>query len=137
MKRLSQQRRQAGMSLIEILVATVIFAIGIVGLLSANATAFTTFSDARFRVEAALLADRLISEAWVDRTNVAAYAYAGASSGTTATRIAPWLAEVQRLLPNADAVVQVNGTTLRVTLSWQPPNGGRHQHVAVGTLQDP
>lgn len=125
------------MSLIEVLVATVIFVVGILGLLSANATALSAFSDARFRVDAALLADRLISEAWVDRANVASYAYAGSSSGVTAQRISPWLTDVQRLLPGADATVQVVGNSIRVTVSWQPPNGDRHQHSAVATLQEP
>ncbi|MGZ8814917.1 MAG: type IV pilus modification PilV family protein [Mycobacterium sp.] len=129
------RRRQAGMSLVEVLVATVIFVVGILGLLSANATALSVFSDARFRVDAALLADRLISEAWVDRANVAAYAYAGGN--VTAHRISPWLTDVQRLLPGSDAIVQVVGTSLRVTVSWQTPNGERHQHSAVATLQEP
>ncbi|MGB2816751.1 MAG: prepilin-type N-terminal cleavage/methylation domain-containing protein [Burkholderiaceae bacterium] len=129
------RRLQAGMSLVEVLVATVIFVVGILGLLSANATALSVFSDARFRVDAALLADRLISEAWVDRVNVAAYAYAGGS--VTAHRISPWLTDVQRLLPGSDAIVQVVGTSIRVTVSWQTPNGERHQHSAVATLQEP
>jgi type IV pilus assembly protein PilV len=125
------------MSLVEVLVATVIFAVGILGLLSANATAYSAYADAKFRIDAALLADRLLSEAWVDRANVADYAYAGAASGTTTARIAPWLAEMQRLLPGSDAVVAVAGTAISVTVSWQTPNGDRHQHVAIATLQEP
>jgi type IV pilus assembly protein PilV len=131
----SRKLRQSGMSLVEVLVATVIFAVGILGLLSANAAAFSAYSDARFRVDAALLADRLISEAWVDRANVAAYAYAGGS--TTAHRISPWLQDVQRVLPSSSAIVQVVGTSIQVTVSWQTPRGDRHQHVAIATLQEP
>ena len=44
---------------------------------STHAIAFNSFSDAKHRVDASLLADRLISEIWVDRANVALYAYAG------------------------------------------------------------
>lgn len=132
-----RRSRVRGMSLIEVLVSTVIFAVGILGLLSANATAFTTFSDAKYRVDAALLADRLIGEIWVDRTNVASYAHAGVAHGTAQDRVAPWVAEVQRLLPGADATVTVVGTEVRVTVSWQPPGGDRRQHQAVATLQEP
>lgn len=123
-----------GMSLVEVLVSTVIFAVGILGLLSANATAYSTFSDAKYRVDAALLADRLIGEIWVDRANVAAYAHAG---GAGTDRVAPWLAEVMAILPAADATVAVVGTQVTVIVTWQPSGGDTRQHVAVATLQDP
>lgn len=127
--------RCGGMSLVEVLVSTVIFTIGILGLLSANATAFSTFSDAKHRVDAALLADRLLGEIWVDRANVALYAHV--PNGTTQARIAPWLADVDRLLPEADATVAVVGTQVSVTVTWQPRSGQTHRHVAVATLQEP
>ena len=124
------------MSLTEVLVSTVIFAVGILGLLSANATAFSTFSDAKYRVDAALLADRLIGEIWVDRANVAAYAHAGGSYQVT-DRIAPWMNEVTRTLPASDATVAVVGTQVTVTVTWQPSGTQTRQHVAVATLQEP
>ncbi len=134
-KRTPLRARSLGMSLTEVLVSTVIFAVGILGLLSANATAFTTFSDAKYRVDAALLADRLLGEIWVDRANVAAYAHDPV--GTTQDRVAPWLAEVNRTLPAADATVTVVGTQVSITVGWQPPGAQRRQHVAVATLQEP
>lgn len=124
------------MSLTEVLVSTVIFAVGVLGLLSANATAFSTFSDAKFRVDAALLADRLIGEMWVDRANIAAYAHAG-GSWQTMDRIAPWMTEVTRTLPASDATVAVVGTQVSVTVTWQPAGAQRRQHAAVATLQGP
>ncbi len=128
--------RSLGMSLTEVLVSTVIFAVGILGLLSANATAFSTFSDAKYRVDAALLADRLIGEMWVDRANVAAYAYAGGSYQTT-DRIAPWMAELTNTLPAADATVAVIGTQVTVTVTWTPSGAQQRQHTAIATLQGP
>ena len=124
------------MSLTEVLVSTVIFSVGILGLLSANATAFSTFSDAKYRVDAALLADRLIGEMWVDRANVAAYAHAGGSYQTT-DRIAPWLTEVTNTLPAADATVAVIGTQVTVTVTWTPSGAQQRQHTAIATLQGP
>jgi len=129
-------RRVRGMSLTEVLVSMVIFAIGVLGLFSTHATAFNSYSDARFRADAALLTERLISEIWVDRANVADYAYAGHGAATQA-RITPWLTEVQRTLPAADAVVQVNGTQVQVTITWQPRGADVRLHSAVATLQEP
>ena len=128
--------RSLGMSLTEVLVSTVIFAVGILGLLSANATAFQTFSDAKYRVDAALLADRLLGEVWVDRANVALYAHAGGSYQTT-DRIAPWMNEVTRTLPASNATVAVVGTQVTVTVTWQPAGAQVRQHVAIATLQEP
>jgi len=124
------------MSLTEVLVSTVIFSVGILGLLSANATAFSTFSDAKYRVDAALLADRLIGEMWVDRANVAAYAHAGGSYQTT-DRIAPWMTELTNTLPAADATVAVIGTQVTVTVTWAPSGAQQRQHTAIATLQGP
>ena len=124
------------MSLIEVLVSTVIFAVGVLGLFSTHAIAFNSFSDAKHRVDASLLADRLISEIWVDRANVALYAYAGHGAMVDA-RLTPWLNEIQRLLPASDAVVQVNGTAVTVTVTWQPRNGDQRTYSAVATLQEP
>jgi type IV pilus assembly protein PilV len=124
------------MSLTEVLVSVVIFAIGVLGLFSTHATAFNTYTDAKYRVDASLLADRLISEMWVDRANVPLYAYAGYGD-ISQTRLAPWFAEVQRTLPTPGASVIVNGTQVQVTVTWQPRGGDVRTHVAVATLQEP
>ena len=130
------RRLVRGMSLIEVLVSTVIFVIGVLGLLSAHASAFNSFTDAKFRVDAALLADRLIGELWVDRAHMAEYAYSG-GGGTAPARIVPWLAQLRQSLPAADAAVEVVGEEVRVTVTWQPRDGDRRTHVAVATLQGP
>ncbi len=125
-----------GMSLIEVLVSTVIFVIGVLGLLSAHASAFNSFTDAKLRVDAALLTDRLIGELWVDRGHLAEYAYGG-HSATAPARISPWLAQLRQSLPAADATVEVVGEEVRVTVTWQPRDGDLRTHVAVATLQGP
>lgn len=130
----TQPRRVRGMSLVEVLVAVVVFAVGVLGLVNSHALAFNTFSDAKYRIDAALLADRLIGELWVDRANVSSYAYSG---GTTFGRLAPWLTELRQTLPGADATVVVVGSVVTVTVSWQTPSNDRHRHVAVTTLQEP
>ena len=130
------RRSVRGMSLIEVLVSMVIFIIGVLGLLSAHATAFSSFTDSKYRVDATLLTDRLIGEVWVDRANVAQYAYAGHTAQASA-RIAPWLAQLRQSLPAADAAVEVVGDEVRVTVTWQPRDGEIRTHVAVATLQGP
>jgi type IV pilus assembly protein PilV len=130
--------RRRGLTLIEVLVSTMIFSFGILGLLGMHARAMATFSDAKYRTDAALLAESLLSEIWVNRANVATYAYAGGTGNAT---IAPWVAEVKLALPNAAPIVAVNGNAVRVTISWQPPSaaaaGVVHSHTEIATIQNP
>jgi type IV pilus assembly protein PilV len=130
------RRRALGMSLTEVLVSMTIFAIGVLGLMNAHGFAFASYSDARHRVDAALLADRLIGSLWVDRVHAPDYEYAGGGANVPA-RLGPWLAQVQQALPAADAVVTVAGREVSVTVTWRPRNGDLRSHVAVANLQDP
>ena len=55
-------RRQGGFFLIEAMVAILIFALGILGLVAMGGTAVSSQSDAQYRTEAAGLADSIASE---------------------------------------------------------------------------
>jgi type IV pilus assembly protein PilV len=130
------KHKQSGLTLIEVLVAVTIFAFGILGLLGMHATALATFSDAKYRADAALLADGLINQIWIDRANLASYAYASGTGGDT---VKGWVdGAVKTALPGADAVVAVAGAQVTVTVTWQPPNAAQaRQHVVVATIQEP
>ncbi len=129
-----------GFSLIEVLVAMTIFAIGILGLMGMQARALDNFSDSKYRTDAALLVDSLINEVWVNRANLSTYVYAG-SGGSTA--VTAWLAEVQATLPKGTASIAVNvpTSTVTVTVFWQPPDepagSAPHHHTEITTIQNP
>jgi type IV pilus assembly protein PilV len=57
--------------LIEALIALLIFSVGILGIVGLQASAVNTSADAKYRSEAALLANELIGRMWVsDRTQL-------------------------------------------------------------------
>jgi len=125
-----------GFSLIEVLVAMTIFSFGILGMLGMHARALTTFSDSRYRTDAALLTDGLINDIWVNRANIANYAYTG--GGTAPAPVQSWLSQVQATLPAGAANVTVAGSQVTVTVNWQPPNAtAAHQHTEVAIIQNP
>jgi hypothetical protein len=64
---------QGGFFLIEAMVAILIFALGILGLVAMGGTAVSSQSDAQYRTEASTLADAIASEIalGIDRTNEA------------------------------------------------------------------
>lgn len=125
-----------GMTLIEVLVSTAIFAFGILGMLGLQARAISEFSDAKYRTDATLLADAMINDIWSDRANIANYAYTG--TGTAPTKVQQWLTEVQAVLPTGSAVITVaGGNQVTVQVTWQPINAAQHQHTEIATIQNP
>ncbi len=129
-----------GFSLIEVLVAMTIFSVGLLGLLGMYARSVTGYSDAKYRTDAALLADSLINDIWVNRANMASYAYNG---GTASPAVQLWLNDVQSSLPNGNATVTVGGVPVQVnvTVTWAPPDAiaqsVKHSHTEIATIQNP
>lgn len=135
--------------LIEVLIAILIFSIGILGIVGLQASAVKASTDAKYRSEAGLLANELIGQMWVsDRTqanlqtafsspNGVAYrtwAWEGLTSGTTA---APAPGTVLQTLPGTQAnppVIVVTpvpspvgstsapGSLVTITIFWKMPS---------------
>lgn len=144
------QKQQSGMMLLEALIGILIFSIGILALVAMQARSVSTLADAQYRVEAVNLANRLLSQIWVnaDRSNDAAlqaslatfqHQAGGATcdfdGGNAASPVAQaWLAMIQQpLLPGANdpryqqiLVESVVGGTpvnrVTITLCWIAPN---------------
>jgi type IV pilus assembly protein PilV len=123
--------RQHGVLMLEALIGILIFSIGILALVAMQATALSQVSDAKYRSEAAFLADRMIGEIWATRGN-------NVSALTTA-----WVNEISGasppLLPNATGAnaptVVVAGSRVTVTVYWQAPGAStRSNHVAISHM---
>lgn len=117
---------QRGVMLIEVLIATLIFLIGVLGLVAAQAAAIRHQSDAQYRSEAMLLADTLIARMWVWSPATRATAFDDpAGSAYVAWRDN----EVIPLLPgsSSDAPTVVfdaaNPRRVTVTVFWKHPAG--------------
>jgi len=129
----SPTRRNGGFTLIEVLVALVVFSIGVLTLVDLQATSTRMATDARDRVLATFLADQLLARMLIaDPTTAATFAHqatgtaacepSGAASANTI--VTAWLTEVAQNLPNAASTRQqivVNALTAEVTvrLCWR------------------
>jgi type IV pilus assembly protein PilV len=139
--------RQHGSALLEALIAILIFSMGILALMGLQAASIKNSSDAKYRADAAYLANQIIGQVWVDRTNIANYAHrtggaacapTGANSGNA--NVTAWLAQTADLLPGADstkqqivigAVTATNAYPVTVTVCWQgPQDASSHNFVA-------
>lgn len=128
-------QRQSGIILLEVLMAIVIFSLGILGLISFQAMAIKQAGDAKLRTDASYLAGQMISQMWLDRSNLADYIhYSGGSnctftgSASGSSNVTDWLGSAGQsgtvsALPNAAAQILVEtGTNLvTVTICWRAP----------------
>ena len=88
--------------------------------------------DARDRTEASNLTSQIVGQMWLDRANLANYAYAG--GGAPPAELAGWVTQVENTLPGAVAnqpTVTIGasgtlpasvGTEATVTVFWQNPS---------------
>jgi type IV pilus assembly protein PilV len=138
-------RRVAGFSLIEVLVALVIFSFGMLGLAGLQ-TRMLTFSQSSLqRSQAMALTDDILDRMRLDRANAINGAWNTSledASGSIATGAAPaqfdlidWKQEVETLLTagRASIVVDaVNGNNVTITIEWNDSRGADPTNVNAG-----
>jgi type IV pilus assembly protein PilV len=130
--------------MIEVLVALLLFTIGVLGLVGLQATMTQAQTEGKVRADAANLVDELSALMWAELGNKATIAnltnYSTASCGAS-TACTAWKAKVGQTLPGgslkdltfddtADTWAENHGL-VKVTLAWTLPNGSEHQYVAT------
>lgn len=139
----TMQKRQDGVVILEVLVSIVIFAVGVLGIVGLQAVTAKAGIDARFRTEAATLADELVARAqiWSDMTTLQANFQNGG-----AEYLAWYNNRLNRAatgLPGAAATVNFptpfaasgSGALMTVAISWQAPGAEfRSTHTTVAAL---
>lgn len=145
--------QQHGSSLLEALIAILIFSVGILALVGLQAASIKNSSDAKYRADAAYLANQIIGQMWVDRGNIPLYAHnpVGPACNPTAaasanTNVTDWLAQTSTLLPGAASAKQqitVGALTassawpVTVTICWQgPQETTAHNFVATAQINN-
>jgi len=118
--------QQSGIVLLEALLAILVFSLGVLALVGLQATAIKQSTDARYRAEASLLANDVISQMWVSNRTTATLQ---ANFNTGGTAYNTWLARVISTLPGVAAnsatapTIAIDGQGIAtVTLFWRAPN---------------
>ncbi|NWG31290.1 MAG: hypothetical protein HXY29_07330 [Rhodocyclaceae bacterium] len=123
------------------LVALLIFAFGVLGLLGMQATASQLTGEAKYRAEAAMYADQLISQMWADDPSTLAAQYDSSMGGPkfVAWRNQIWAATTG--LPGTtgsnEPTVSISADNIvTITISWQAPTEATpHRHVVVAQIR--
>jgi type IV pilus assembly protein PilV len=136
--------RAGGFALIEILVALLLFAIGILGLVGLQASMTQVQTDSKVRADAANLVDELSALMWSDLgkpavlANLADYSAAGCAGHA---RCGPWLTKLTSALPggrlvglsfdNTASTTAATHGEVTVEVEWSMPNSGTHSYSAT------
>jgi type IV pilus assembly protein PilV len=132
--------RQGGSFLLEGLIALLIFAFGILGLIGMVAGSIRASNDARYRAEAINLANAMVGDMWTTQA-----ANLDTQFGAGGTRLTVWRTQAASLLPSAtganvptidltQAGLSTQSRSVVVTIFWQLP-GESQRHQVILTAQ--
>lgn len=116
--------RSAGFSLIEVLVALVVFSIGLLGLARLQMAGLKNATSAATRLEAVNLSYDVLERMRANRTQALAGRYVvaigGASSagGVAQADVEAWKAALAAGLPDGDGAIEANGRIVTITVQW-------------------
>jgi type IV pilus assembly protein PilV len=132
-----RRHHQSGVALLEALVGFLIFSIGVLGLVGLQASMTRAQTSAKYRAEAALLANEIVGVMWGDADAQHANYAGGACAGYA--RCKEWQDKVALLLPAGQASLEYNPTRglVAVTVSWSQPEEGEHQMVVNAVVPVP
>lgn len=125
--------RVQGFALMEALVAMLVFALGILGMVGMQASMAREQTAAKLRSDAAYLASELVGTMWGDTPNLAQY---GAGSCNGYTRCSDWINKVAATMPGSSVTLNVNAGTgdVSVTVIWTLPGGEEHRYTMATTV---
>lgn len=132
---------QSGSSLLEGLLAILIFSVGMLSLLMLLSASLVETGNARYRSEASLLASDLIAQMWTgDRSLTELRAR---FTQTNAEDYQRWLATVHARLPGTSGTTNLPNISIddkrqvKIQMFWQAPGDGKtHQLLTLATITD-
>lgn len=137
--------REAGVTMIEVLVALIIFAFGTLGLAGLQLKAMAFSQSSLFRSQATALTDDILDRMRADRGSATAGSWNtpltadAASFATTGpisiTDLRDWKEQVEALLPSGKASIQVAASVVTITLEWDDSRGAEPAQQFVTQTQ--
>ena len=123
MKPIKSMQDQAGIMLLEAIIAILIFSFGILAVVGMQARAVQDMGQAKYRSDASFLANQLVADIWTNAKNVADYKW---TSGAPPTAVSTWADQVYASLPGAQdhqPTVEYDAASQEVivTLYWITP----------------
>ncbi|HVL77099.1 MAG TPA: type IV pilus modification protein PilV [Noviherbaspirillum sp.] len=121
---------QFGIALIEVLIAVLIFSIGLLGLVGLQASMVRASADARYRAQASFVAQQRLGQIWVDQGNMSAYVEAEPGTDIAAESGLPG---GRRITLRGDASCGGDLSCFTVRVIWQQPGAVETHNVTTVT----
>ncbi|QPF72545.1 pilus assembly protein PilV [Roseateles sp. DAIF2] len=122
-----RRRSSKGFVMFEALIALLICAMGILGVVGLQGSMTRAQSASTFRAEAAFQAQQLIGEIWSNRQNMAQY-----NTASCAAPCKAWLDRLAAKLPQGAATVAVDGAgTVAIEIRWAVPGESVNRYNTV------
>jgi type IV pilus assembly protein PilV len=113
------RRSAGGFLLLEVLVALLIFAFGVLGVVGLQAAMTKAQSGSKYRGDAAYLAQELIGNMWADIPSLPKYTTADCANHPRCNAIK---LKIAAALPAGSlAITQASPGLVEITLTWTPP----------------
>lgn len=122
-------KRQAGVSLVEILVALVVLSVGLLGMANLQAAGLRANHNAYLRSQAVILAQDIADRMRANRPPALAGDYdialdaTASGSGVAVDDLEDWKAALATRLPAGDGAVAVANGVATVTIEWDDSRG--------------
>jgi Tfp pilus assembly protein PilV len=130
---------ERGSFLLEALIAVLIVALAILGLVGLMAFSIQNVDESKNRSEAAALGTSFIGNMWIDDRSLAAlqakYKAGGAGYVELETLMTQRLPNAQPPVVDIVAGATANSTEVTVTMNWKPPgDAAQHTYTIFGTV---
>lgn len=124
--KIHMQSSQQGVVLLEALIAVLIFSIGILAISGLQGTMIKNTSDAKYRADAAFIAQQRLGAMWANPTDLSVFAL-GVED----------ISNIEPRLPNGTRTVTVpvaGGGEVRVEINWTPPGQQQHTYTTFARI---
>lgn len=122
-----------GFLLLEVLVALLIFAVGVLGVVGLQAAMTKAQSGAKYRGDAAYLAQELVGNMWGDLPALNRYTTAECASYP---RCNAMRAKITAALPSGNLLIEQRQPGLfDITLTWTPPGEETRTYVTAAAVR--
>ena len=121
-KSVGNLKSEQGVVLIEVMIAILIFSMGILAVAGLQAAMVKNTSDSKYRADASFIAQQSLGKMWADPTHLSVYAIG--------------VEDISDLLPSGtrEVTLPIAGGEVKIEINWQAPGQDAHKYVTYARI---